>query len=169
MKRLITIALAAVLCMAASAQQWTTKDYPGDELKGIAPYTAHNYSVPKVGSFVVWEWDEPSFRLVTENGMFREDSYNTGFGYFRADKVYVGVYRASTRELQEKYEIYMNIEDNSSYRNLYINRHNATRGGIKKVKKILKALQTPDTYVRFVCKRNHTEDFDMIVPCYHGR
>ena len=155
-----------LVSLAMSAQGWTKTDYKGDELKGIAPYTAHSYYLPNNGQFVVWDWGDPNFRLVTDKGMFREDSYNTGFGYFRADKVYVGIYRMSTKELIEKYEIYMNIEDNSMYKRIYINTNNATRGGIKKVRKILKALQTEDIYVRFVCKRNNMEDFDLCVPCY---
>lgn len=169
MKKLLAIALILMLSITASAQGWTVVNHRGDELKGIAPYPSHTYSYPNIGQFVVWEWNIPSFRLVTDKGTFRERAYNTGFGYFRADKVYVGVYRASTKELVEKYVIYMNIEDNSGYQNLYINSYNATRGGIKKVKKILKALQTEDTIVRFVCERYNMDDFDLCVPCYRGK
>ena len=168
MKKILAIVFMMILSLSSYAQRWSKTDYKGDELKGIKPYSSYCYDIPNMGGFFVWNWEDPNFRLYANKGMFRESIYNMGWGNFRADKVYVGIYRISTRELIEKYIIYMNVEDNSGYERIYINSGNATRGQLKKVKRILKYLLTEDICVRFVCERYNSTDFDLIVPNYRA-
>lgn len=164
MKKLLTIALLLV-GMTASAQKWMTTEFKGDELTGDGqPYTAHAYVFPDESEFVVWEWDKTDFRLVNGKGMFREMAYNTGFGPFRAVKVRVGIYQIGG-QLQEKYDLYMNVEDNTMNKRIYIG-SNSLKRDRKIAKKIIQTLQTQGMYVRFVCQQIGKPDFDISVPYY---
>ena len=163
MKKIFTIALMVVISMAASAQGWTTADYAGDELKGTAPYTAYQYSDPKMGSYVSWGWDDPDFRLITNSGIFHKQLCYAWYGQFYAFKVLVGIYN-SKGELQEKFFLFMESEAASIQDKIHLSSLKSER---KKAKKIVKALTKDKGLVRFVCSRYNQADFDLYVPFFH--
>ena len=84
MKRLMTIALVLLAGLTAGAQgRWTYSNYQADELKGQQAYTAYQYEVPGVGSYVSWGWKDPDFRLITARGIFEETVCYEWYGSFR--------------------------------------------------------------------------------------
>lgn len=149
--------------MAASAQgRWTTTDYKGDELKGTAPYTAYQYSDPKMGSYVSWGWDDPDFRLITDSGIFHQQVCYAWFGQFMGYRVLVGIYDDKGM-LQEKFYLFFDSEANSMPNKIHLSSLKSER---KKAKKIVKALTKDKRLVRFVCSRYNQSDFDLYVPYF---
>lgn len=72
MKKLLTIALLLLAGLTASAQgEWTYTNFEADALKGQKAYTAYQYEVPGVGTYVSWGWNNPDFRLITARGFSR--------------------------------------------------------------------------------------------------
>ena len=168
-KRLITLALMAVMCMSAFAQlqgQWTKADVPGDELTETEAYTAYTYQ-DKIGAFVCFGWDSPEFRLVTNKGVFEESVYYTGFGESHAVKVLAGIYDLSADkvDLVERFNIFMDVEKSSLGDKITINPGSLKREK-KKALKIMNAVTKPKTVVRFICNRYGEGSFDMLVPSY---
>lgn len=166
MKKILFIVLMLLTILRVSAQGgWTTTNYKADELKGMEAYTAYQYNYPGIGSFVTWDWDFPSIRLVSDKGIFSESIYNRGWGNFRAVRVLVGIYQ-SDGTMTEKFFIDMNIEKNSTSTRIYGNNYNCLKKDQKRILKVLKALRTKGLYVRFVCDRYNESDFDLSVPSY---
>ena len=162
MKKIFAIALLLLAGLTVSAQGWTTADYAGDELKGTAPYTAYQYSDPKMGSYVSWGWEDPDFRLITNSGIFHKQLCYAWYGQFYAFKVLVGIYN-SKGELQEKFFLFMESEAASIQDKIHLSSLKSER---KKAKKIIKALTKDKGLVRFVCARYNQADFDLYVPYF---
>lgn len=169
MKKLLTIALMAMLSLAVYAQsgKWTATKFAGDELTGSQPYTAYSYTLPGTGSFVTFGWNTPEFRIIAEKGIFDESVYYTGFGESQAVKVLVGIYDTSSGkpELLEKFNLFMNKEDNTLGDKIVISRASLKRER-KKALKILEALTIKNRVVRFICPRFMDSYLDLCVPYY---
>lgn len=163
MKRMMTIALVLLAGLTASAQgKWTYSNYQADELKGQEAYTAYQYEVPGVGSYVSWGWKDPDFRLITARGIFEESVCYEWYGSFRACRVLVGIYNAKG-ELQEKFYVQMYKESSGLGDKIHLS---AMKKQQKLGKKISKALSEGDGFVRFICSRFSQSDFDLAVPHY---
>lgn len=170
MKKLLTIALMVMLSLTVYAQtsmKWTTTRYAGDELTGSQPYTAYSFTKPGTGSIVTFGWDTPEFRIITEEGVFKESVYYTGFGTSHAVQVLVGIYDVSSGnpELIEKFNLFMDKESNTLGNKIVISRASLKRER-KKALKVLSALNTKNRIVRFVCPRYMEAALDFPVPCY---
>lgn len=170
MKKLLTIALMAVVTVAASAQvpvKWTSTKYEGDALTGQQPYTAYQYTLPGTGSIVTFGWNTPEFRIITEKGIFKESVYYTGFGESLAVQVLVGIYDISSGspELIERFNIFMDKEKNTLGDKIVISSASLKREK-KKALKIMDALTTKDRIVRFICPRFTDTALDLPVPFY---
>ena len=167
MKVLLTIALMLFAGLTVSAQgSWTKNFHQADALKGMSAYYSYYYNVPGVGSLVCWDWEKSDIRFITEKGMFREMAYNTGFGNFRAVKATVGIYK-NDGELQEKFDIYMNVEDNSMKKQVYVKDGISLRGDRKNALKVKKALRDNGVYVRVICSLINMPDFDLKITPYN--
>lgn len=164
MNKLLAIALFLLVELTASAQGWEKTHHPADPLYGVDAYNSYKYHVPGVGSFITWEWDNPSIRLVTDRGSFRDEALGWLPSY-RAVFVNVGVYRMSTGQLIEKFQLDMFFEDNQGHSRIYANKRSSNRKNLKAIMKVQKALRTEDTCVRFVCKLYEQGDFDLVVKC----
>jgi len=163
MKRMMTIALVLLVGLAASAQgKWTYSNFQADELKGQQAYTAYEYEVPGVGSYVSWGWKNPDFRLITAKGIFEETVCYEWYGSFRAARVLVGIYDAQGT-LQEKFYVQMYKESSGPGDKIHLS---AMKKQQKLGKKISKALSEGDGFVRFICARFSQSDFDLTVPHY---
>ncbi len=163
MKKLLTIALLLLVVLTAGAQgKWTYANYAADELTGQQAYTAYEYEVSGVGSYVSWGWKNPDFRLITQRGIFDESICYEWYGSFRACRVLVGIYSAQGI-LQEKFYVQMYKESSGPGNKIHLS-------GMKKQqklgKKIAKALSEGDGYVRFICARYSQNDFELKVPHY---
>lgn len=166
MKKLMTIALLLLVGLTASAQgKWTYTNYAADALTGQQAYTAYQYEVPGVGSYVSWGWTEPDFRLITANGIFNESICYEWYGSFRAYRVLVGIYNAKG-ELQEKFYIQMYKESSGPGDKIHLS---SMKKQQKLGKKVAKALSEGDGFVHFVCARYSQGDFDLTVPHYPKR
>ncbi len=170
MKKLLTIALMAVLSTFAGAQvqtKWKSTKYQGDELTGTKPYTAYSYYQPGTGGIVTFGWNTPEFRITTEKGVFKESTYYTGFGESLAVQVLVGIYEIQTGEpkLLERFNLFMDKEKNSLGDRMCISGGSLKRER-KKALKILQALTTKNRIVRFICPRFADTALDLCVPYY---
>lgn len=171
MKRLFTIALLAVLVLAAGAQsaplKWKSTRYAGDELTGQQAYTAYNYTVPGTGSIVTFGFNSPEFRIITEKGIFNETVYYTGFGESMAVQVLVGIYEVKNGQpvLLERFNLFMSKERNTLGDKIVISSGSLKRER-KKAMKIMEALRTNYRIVRFLCPRYADTTLDLCVPCY---
>ena len=163
MKKLLTIVMLLLAWLTAGAQgRWTATDFPADELQGTKAYTAYQYKCPGVGAYVSWGWDEPDFRLITENGIFSEQVNYEWYGSFRGCSVLVGIYSAGG-ELQEKFYVQMYRESTGIGNKIHLSTMKKQK---KLARKISKALSEGDGYVRFICPRYSDADFELVVPHY---
>ena len=170
MKKLLIIAMMAVLSLAAAAQaqtKWKSTKYDGDELTGTSPYTAYSYYQPGTGGIVTFGWDTPMFRISTEKGVFKETTYYTGYGESLAVQVLVGIYDIQSGEpkLLEKFNLFMDKEKNSLGDRMFVSGASLKRER-KKALKILQALTTSNRIVRFICPRFADSSLDLCVPFY---
>lgn len=162
MKRLTTI-LLWLACMAASAQgSWITGINEADELKGIKGGPYYIYEVKGIGSFVVWDWKDPTFRINTTSGQFNVWYYTKTGDLFV--EVKMGLYTMDGK-LTEKFEdrIQSDIHKTSAWLNkkwIY------GWSQDKAIKKMLRALKEGTGYVRIVCQQKGAPDFDLKVMPY---
>ena len=163
MKKKIIIAMITLATLTAGAQgEWSSAQYAGDELTGTEAYTAYQYKEAGNGSYVSWGWNDPHFRLITENGIFSESICYAWYGQYRAVRVLVGIYDGQGN-LKEKFYVDMYKEKESPGDRIALSSMKSER---KKAKKIAKALTSDKGIVRFVCARYSQSDFDLWVPHY---
>ena len=157
MKRFLNIALLMLVVLTANAQgTWTESHKQADELRGEKEQNVCLYDVRGVGTLVVWDWDDPNFRLICEKGIFRA-YYNNTLGSFIPLKV--GIYdKAGT--LTKTYELTMYKENISHGNYISVNRA-PILGSKKKVRKIFAALRSGEGYVRMVADRYNDSTFDL--------
>ena len=152
-----------LMAIHIGAQGWQKIYVEADELKGEKGGEVFMFTDPNVGSFVVWDFNRPQFRLVSDKELFNT-TIASGFGYtIKGLTAIVGIYD-SNGNLKEKFNMWLDLEDNTSHR--FVRTRDA--GGMSnpvgqkgKVKKIFKALQSSDGYVRIVAERYNSSDFDL--------
>ena len=167
MKKLMTIALMVVAMTASAQGKWEKSVIEADELKGQEASVAYVYTQPGTGSFIMWGFDIFQYRLTSDEHQFDiESGYNQFAGSYSGIKVLVGLYDDNDK-LLEKFTMWLDKEDNRA--NHFVKTRNA--GGMSnpvgqkgKVKKIFKHLQSGKGYVRMVCPRFNTTDFDLKIP-----
>lgn len=162
MKKLLAITLLLFAGLTASAQgTWSTGMNEADELKGLLGGPYYRYDVEGIGSFILWDWEDWKFRIITDKGTFYSQSGNAG----QYVSISMGLYTPEG-QLTEKFE--NSIEVDITSRNtatinknwMYFPSHR------KKIKKMIRALKSGEGYVRIVCKRNNMQDFDLTITKY---
>ena len=171
MNRIMTILMLLSAVLTVSAQgKWEKSVIEADELKGQEETVAYSYTQPGTGMFVVWGFETFQFRLISEERQFDiESGYNQFAGSYSGINVFVGLYNDNDK-LIEKFTMWLDKEDNRA--NRFVKTRDA--GGMSnpvgqkgKVKKIFKHLQSGKGYVRMVCARYNTTDFDLKIPPFN--
>ena len=162
MKKLLTIALLLFEGITASAQgTWSTGMNEADELKGLLGGPYYRYDVEGMGSFILWDWEDWKFRIITDKGTFYVQSGSVG----KYVSYSMGLYSLDG-QLTDKFENWIEA-DNTSYDQATINtKWFYTHNPKKKIKKMLQALKSGEGYVRIVCKRSNMQDFDLTITKY---
>ena len=160
MKKIIVLLLMMSAVLTLSAQgEWKTVKTEADDLRGIKGGETCLYTEECIGSFVVWDWKDPQFLLVSDNGIF---NINSG-GWL---EILIGFYN-NDGGLIEKMKLWLSKEEGSGYKHARtIGNGMIPPGQKKKVNKIFKALQSTDGYIRIVAPRYDTVDFDIKIPPY---
>lgn len=157
MKKLMTIALVLLAGLTASAQgKWTVSHREADELKGEKAQDVYIYEAAGIGSLVVWDWESPDFRLISEKGMFRK-MVSGGNIYV---PVTVGFYDENGK-LEKRFTINLYEELNHSGR--YIATADFYMLGRKDIKKTMARLKSGKGYVRMLAMLYNQSDFDLKV------
>ncbi len=163
MKKLFTIALMLIAGMTASAQgTWSTGMNEVDELKGLLGGPYYRYDLEGMGSFVLWDWEDWKFRIVTDKGKFKEQLASSGNYYV---SLFIGLYSLDGK-LTEKFDLIIEPDHSSPYiatinKNwMYFPKHR------RKIKKMIRTLKSGDGYVRIVCGRRDMQDFDLTITKY---
>lgn len=141
MKRLFTIALMAVLTLAAFAQgTWIVSHREADPMKGEEARDVYIYDAEGIGSLVVWDWNKADFRLITDEGMFRT--------YVSSGSVFVPVkagFNNEKGEMEEMVTVQLLPEDNRMHK--HISTGDFYLFGRKDIRKIFKHLKSGIGYV----------------------
>ena len=168
MKRLFTIALMAVMVLTAGAQEkgvWSTGMNEADELTGTVGGPWYRYDVDGMGSFVLWDWSDWKFSVLTEKGSF-DVWYNMSTnGTVHYVKVKMGLYN-NDNKLVEKFENTIEADYNSMKRAWINPSWLYTPGHRKKIKKMIRAIHDGTGYVRIVIERKNMPDFDLKITPY---
>lgn len=165
MKKLLTIALLMMAGLTAGAQEgtWSTGMNEADELKGLLGGPYYRYDLEGIGSFILWDWEDWKFRIITDKGRF-EENLSSGNWY---NSISMGLYSPSG-QLTEKLESIIEV-DHSSPNTATIDKNWMYYYKPKqksKIKKIIRALKSGEGYVRIVCKRKDMSDFDLKITKY---
>ena len=162
MKKLLAIALLLFTGLTVSAQgTWSTGMNEADELKGLLGGPYYRYDVEGMGTFVLWDWEDWKFRIITDKGTFYVQSGSVG----KYVSYSMGLYTLDG-QLTDKFENWIEA-DNTSYNTATINTNWwYTHSPKKKIKKMLQALKSGEGYVRIICKRNNIQDFDLKITKY---
>ena len=164
MRKLLAIALMTMLTMSTNAQGlWTTVKVEADELKGVKGGESYQYSVDSVGSIEITEWKKDRIVITTNVGEFEYSKHEvvnkvTSMNkVVYVSKVLIGLYN-DKGSLQEKLdgESYFDGENPKSL--LVVGR---TFTQTRQIKRMLKAVQSGEGYLRVVCKRKDMSDFDI--------
>ena len=164
------VAMLAVACTAQAQGTWKKTVTEADELKDEVASDVFVYNVDGMGQFVLWNWDEYQFRLISDNEQFNIDSgYSSITGGYAGLQVLVGIYNNDGKMI-EKFKLWLDKESNT--RNQVLRTRNAGTmanpvGQKGKVKKIFKTLLSGSGYVRIVAERYHATDFDMKIMPYN--
>lgn len=171
MKKLVLmlVAMLAVACTAQAQGTWKKTVTEADELKDEVASDVFVYNVDGIGQFILWNWDEYQFRLVSDSEQFNIDAgYSSITGGYAGLQVLVGIYDSDGKMI-EKFKLWLDKESNT--RNQVLRTRNAGTmanpvGQKGKVKKIFKALLSGTGYVRIVAERYHAADFDLKIMPY---
>ena len=164
MKKLLKIALLLLNVMTVNAQgTWSTGMNEADELKGLLGGPYYRYDVEGIGSFILWDWEDCKFRIITDKGKFDEQfsTYSRNWSI----SISMGLYSPDGK-LTEKVECPIE-SDHSSPNTATINKNwNGIWRNRKKIKKMISALKSGEGFVRIVCKRKDISDFDLKITKY---
>lgn len=162
MKKLLTIVLFLIASMTAKAQgTWSTGMNEADELKGLLGGPYYRYDVEGMGAFILWDWEDWKFRIITDKGTFYTKSGSAG----QYVSISMGLYSPDGK-LTEKFENAIEV-DITSRNTATINKNwMYFPGHRKKIKKMIRALKSGEGKVRIVCKRNNMQDFDLTITKY---
>lgn len=163
MKKSLTIALLMLASFTANAQgTWSTGKNEADELKGVSGGPHYRYDIEGMGTFVLWDWEDWEFKIITDKGKF-EDTFapNTGNYYVM---ISMGLYTPDGH-LTDKFENSLAIHKDG--KSAWINKKWMYKASHKKmIKKMFHALKSGEGYVRIVCKRKNMSDFDLKITKY---
>ena len=164
MKKLFAITMLLLTGLTSSAQGlWTTVKVEADELKGVKGGESYQYSVDSVGSIEITDWKKDRIIITTSVGEFEYSKHEvvnkvTSMNkVVYVSKVLIGLY-TDKGSLQEKLdgESYFDGENPKSL--LVVGR---TFTQTRQIKRMLKAVQSGEGYLRVVCKRKDMSDFDI--------
>ena len=165
MKKLFAITLLLLTGLTASAQgTWSTGMNEADELKGEKGGPYYCYDLEGMGSFVLWDWEDWSFKILTEKGTF--DVWYDKAKIRHYILFTMGLYTEEGK-LVEKFDDALeadHIEMKSAWMNKKWTHYIYDR---KKIKKMFRALKSGNGYVRIVCKRRGQPDFDLKITPYN--
>lgn len=168
MKRLLTIALMTVMAFTCGAQEkgtWSTGMNEADELTGSIGGPWYRYDVDGVGSFILWDWTDWNFKVLTEKGAFDVWYNSSSNGTVYYVKIKMGLYDTGNK-LVEKFENTIEADYNGM-KTAWINKGwMYAPGHRKKIKKMIRALKDGSGYVRIVISQKSMPDFDMKVMPY---
>ena len=160
MKKLFTLLL--LLSTLVVNAQWFTNYHEADALKELESYTAYVYVDSKVGSFIFWDNTNDQFRLINKCGMFNVSCDIMPFGYIQyGASVLIGFYNEND-SLQSKEVMWLEAKEDD-FKTLETVKWNKPIGQKRKVKKILKWLETDGNYIRIIADTYGGKDFDLIV------
>lgn len=182
----MTIMLLLLVAVTAGAQgTWSKIEVPADELKGEKGGTHYKYSVEGVGEVEIYDWNDCLVRVGTYEGSFdyqeiksrRVMNYSMGGGVSTqsvpyatprlSSTVLIGQYD-SNGKLKEKSEEGWEVDSNLNYQNVTVNKKwFFYPQSCRKIKKLVKAMQSGDGYVRIVIKRKEMPDFDLKIMPYN--
>lgn len=185
MKKLLTIVLLMIFTTVANAQgTWSTLETPADELKGLEGGTHYIYSVEGLGEIEIYDWNDCIVRIGTYEGSFdwEEVKYKQVMRYSMSggatvesvpyttprcsSTVLIGKYDNNDK-LKDKVEACLEVDTNQHCKNITVNKEwFFYPQECRKIRKILKTLQSGDGYVRIVAKRKEMPDFDMKIKPY---
>lgn len=164
MKKLLVITLMMLSGIAATAQGvWSTGMNEADELKGLLGGPYYRYDVEGIGSFILWDWEDWKFRIITDKGKF-EEHISSGKWY---TSINLGLY-SSDGKLTDKLESIIEV-DHSDPNTATIDKNWMAYygpGKKSKIKKMIRSLKSGDGYVRIVCSRVGMQDFDLKITKY---
>ena len=164
MKKLLVITLMMLSGMTATAQGvWSTGMNEADELKGLLGGPYYRYDVEGIGSFILWDWEDWKFRIITDKGKF-EEHISSGKWY---TSINLGLY-SSDGKLTDKLESIIEV-DHSDPNTATIDKNWMAYygpGKKSKIKKMIRSLKSGDGYVRIVCSRVGMQDFDLKITKY---
>lgn len=185
MKKLLTITLMLLAELTAGAQgTWSTVEVPADELKGEKGGTHYKYSVEGVGEIEIYDWNDCLVRVGTYEGSFdykeitsrKVMNYSMGGGVSTQSEPYATPRLSSTvligkydnnGKLKDKSEEGWEVDSNQNYQNVMVNKKwFFYPQSCRKIKKLVKAMQSGDGYVRIVIKRKEMPDFDLKITPY---
>lgn len=163
MKKIITLFVILLVGMTAFAQgTWTTGMLEADELTGNGGGPFYHYEVEGDGGFVLWDWNKADFKIFTSRGEF-DVWYFTNSGY-RYTTITLGLY---TLDGKLKSKLVQRMEADHTHKKAWINMNDLDIPRRNKIKKMLKALKSGEGYVRIVCARKGTDDFDLKIMPYN--
>jgi hypothetical protein len=169
MKKVLFLIVAMMVQSASWAQgEWEKVETEADELKGQQARTVYAYRSEGMGSFIVWDWNEYQFRLISSEAQFDIDAVSGMLSTSYGVLALVGIYDDDGKMI-EKMELWLDKEDNRG--NRFVRTRNAGTmsnpvGQKGKVKKIFNALQSGHGYVRIVVPRYDRSDFDVKIYPY---
>ena len=185
MKKLLTIVLMLLAGITANAQGvWTTIETPADELKGEKGGIHYKYSVEGVGEIEIYDWNDCLVRVRTYEGSFDYQeiksrqvmNYSMGGGVSTQSVPYATPRFSSTvligkyddnGKLKTKSEEGWEVDRSQNCQNVTVNKKwFFYPQSCRKIKKLVKAMQSGDGYVRIVIKRKEMPDFDLIITPY---
>ncbi len=164
MKKLLTIALLLFVGLVAEAQEgtWSTGVNDADEQKGISGEPYYRYDIEGIGSFILWDWEDWKFRIITDKGVFDEDYSNSGR---HCASISMGLY-SPDGQLTEELACVIEMDITSRNRATINTNWMYYPSTKKKIKKMIRALKSGEGNVRIVCKRKDMRDFDLIITKY---
>lgn len=162
MKKLLAVVIFLFEGLTIIAQgTWSTGMNEADELKGFLGGPYYRYDVEGMGSFILWDWEDWKFRIITDKGTFDVQSGSIG----KYVSYSMGLYTLDG-QLTDKFENWIEA-DNTSYNTATVNtKWWYAHSPKKKIKKMLQALKSGEGYVRIVCKRYNEQDFDLKITKY---
>lgn len=170
MKKLFTIILMLLAGITANAQgTWITAKVEADELKGIKGGESYQYLVDNIGYIEITDWKKDRIIITTNEGEFEYSKHEVVNPVTRMNKVVyiskvlIGLYNVEGA-LQEKLDGESYFDEEGESKSLLV--VGRTFSQTRLMKRILKAVQSGEGYLRVVCKRKDMPDFDIKTTLY---